>query len=325
MEKKNFKIKDKNTIFTGFCLTIAFILTIVLSFGVSFYFRPINDSTFWGNLLVALALCIYTLYFGISESLNYYRKKDGGRYQNAINNFKNIREIVAKKDNEFSQWLEKYYQKNKRDYFNAILSIHGNINPCVLDLDIHELDNLSKPFKKNWDNTEFEGRPDTYFRSLTEEQIEAIRDIMKGKIRVERIPDDFFKTFNGKILVSEYLEQSSQSKSNTRRYILLILFRVILLIMVSFIFAICGVKISEATSTEEVVNRIVNTLSRILNMFSGFTYGFSLGRLMVVNSCIQIEYKSRVNNEFNNDKTFIPLSEEEVAKQEYERSMTINE
>ena len=79
MEKKNFKIKDKNTIFTGFCLTIAFILTIVLSFGVSFYFRPINDSTFWGNLLVALALCIYTLYFGISESLNYYRKKDGGR------------------------------------------------------------------------------------------------------------------------------------------------------------------------------------------------------------------------------------------------------
>ena len=105
MEKKNFKIKDKNTIFTGFCLTIAFILTIVLSFGVSFYFRPINDSTFWGNLLVALALCIYTLYFGISESLNYYRKKDGGRYQNAINNFKNIREIVSKKDNELPKQL----------------------------------------------------------------------------------------------------------------------------------------------------------------------------------------------------------------------------
>ena len=322
MEKqKSFKIKDKNTIFTGFCLSIAFVLTIVLSFGVSFFFRPINDTTFWGNLLLALALCIYTLYFGISESVNYYHKKDGGRYQCAVNDFKNVRTLNAERDVEFSQWLEKYYEKNKKDYYKSILSVHGNINPLVLDLDLNELDNLQKPYKKCWKGTEFEDREDTYFRSLTEEQIDAVKDILKGKVKVERLPDDFFKTFNGKILVSEYLEQSKQVRKNNWRYIGLIGFRIIMLIIISVMFAVFGVTISKAGDSQEVLNRVINTISRIWQMVSGFAYGYSLGRIMVMNSCAQIEYKTRVNNEFLKDKTFIGLTEEEVAKQEYERSI----
>ena len=53
-------------------------------------------------------------------------------------------------------------------------------------------------------------------------------------------------------------------------------------------------------------------------MASSFVYGFSLGRIMVMDDCATIEYKARVNKEFLDDKDFKPISEEEEAKRQYE-------
>ena len=195
-------LSDKKTIFTIFCLSIAFVLVILISFGVNLFFQPLNSSEFLTNLAISFALCVYCLYFGLPEGKNLYQKKQNGRYKIALINFQEIRKKAKIRDNEFNQWLEKYYQENKKDYLVAILTLHGNINPYVLDLDYSELDNLNKPFKKSWEGTEFEGREDTDFRSLNDDQIKIIKEIFEGKIKVEKIPNEFFKTINGKIILS---------------------------------------------------------------------------------------------------------------------------
>lgn len=323
-EKKKGFMKDKSSIMTILGMTIAFILIIALSFGTRFFFRPGIDDSFWGDLFVSFAICVYSLYFGIIESRNYHMKKFDGRYQRAYSDFKKIREIVMPRDNEFNQWLETYYTKQKHDYYTAILSLHGNINPYVLDLDRSELPNLLKPYKKCWEDTEFNGREDTYFRSLTEEQIKIIEEIFDGKIKVERIPDDYFKTINGQIVLNEYVEQARKHKRNRINYVVMIFSRLIMVFAFAFVFASFGVKIDEAQGKEEILNSIIQTISRIWTMITSFTYGFLVGKQMIVNVCEILEYKVRVNNEFLCDKNFVAKSDNEIAKIEYERSMVLN-
>ena len=316
---KGKKSIDLNTIMTVFCLSIAFVLTILLSFGARFLFKPSFDSAFWGDLAVSSALCVYCLYFGVPEGRNFYQKKENGRYQNALNQFKDIRTQVGGKDYAFTQWLEKYYQSNKRDFYRAVLSSHGNINYQVLDLDIHEIDLLRKPYKKSWEETEFKGRKDTYFRSLDEKQIKLVQNIFAGKVTFARIPDDFFKTMNGKVITSEYAKQAEENKKRQATYFIMILGRLIMIGVIAFVFNAFALEISKAEGGEEIMQRTISTVSRVWTMASSFVYGLSLGRVMVLDDSRTIEYKARVNAEFLADKDFKPLNEEELAKAEYDK------
>lgn len=310
---------DRKTIMTIFCLSIVFILVILMSFGINFVFNPSIDNKWWSDLAITFSLCVYCLYFGIPEARELYKKKKDGRYQRTKFAFIEARGKVSEKDEAFSQWLEVYYQKNKLDYFYSLLSLHGNINKQVLDLDYNELDNLLHPYKKNWDNTEFKGREDTYFRTLTQEQVDMIKAIFKGKVVVEKIPDDFFKTLDGSVISSEYVEQSRRTRKETRQYTMLIIYRVLAVFVFALVFSIFGMQMSSEELTAAVIlQRVISTLSRLWTMISSFTYGFAVGKIMTMNEARKLEYKTRVNTEFFNDKDFKPLSLEEVAKKEYE-------
>ena len=322
MKKEHAKIykeylSDRRTLLTIVAMTIAFLLTIALSFGTRFFFKDINDSDFWTNFAISFALCVYCLYFGIPEGQSLYQKKENGRYRVARNNFLEVRKTTQTKDNEFNQWLDDYYQKSKRDYYQSILSLHGNVNPYVLDLDLNELDNLSRPYKKCWKDTEFDKRHDTIFRTHTQEQIDLIKKIYRGEIKVEKIPNDFFKTIDGKIVSSEYVEQARDKAKKIKKYAMLIVMRLVLIFLFAIIFASFGIEVAKATSGEQVLNQTVRTLSRIWTMISSFVYGFSIGKTMTMDEASVFEFKYRVNVAFLNDKHFIPLSEEELAEKEY--------
>ena len=311
-------LKDRKTIMTFLALTIAFIICVLLGFGSNFYFKTADDS-FLPELLISFALCVYCLFFGIPEGKNLHQKKIGGRYELARRRFLDEREKNIGKDNEFNQWLDRYYEKRKREYFENILNIHGITNTKVLDLDLTELDNLHKPYKKIWDDTEFSGRKPTYFKSLTDKQIEIIHDIFTGKISVEKIPNDYFKTLNGKMVLSEYIEQSRVAKRNNIMYFSLIIYRIIMVFAFAFVFSSFGFEIVEANSAGEVVERTVNTLSRVWTMLSSFVYGFAVGQIMTIKEAEILEFKYSINREFNTDKDFVALDEDEVAKEEYEK------
>ena len=322
MKEKKYReyVSDWKTLLTIVALTLAFIFTLLISFGIELTVNKIeNIDTFLTNLAVNFALCVYCLYFGLPEGKNLYQKKENGRYKIAREQFREVRSKVVNKDKEFNQWLEKYYQENKRDYFKEILSLHGNIDIRVLDLDYSELNNLSKPFKKSWEGTEFEGREDTYFRSLNDDQIKCIKAIFEGKIVVEKLPNDFFKTFNGKVINSEYIEQAKANKRNILQTTRLMIYRIIAVFLFALVFAIIGFKESPISGSTEIVGRITTSILRVWTMISSFIYGLSVGKISVVNETISIEYKTRVNNLFLNDKDFKPLNEDELAKIEYEQ------
>lgn len=309
---------DRKTLLSIVCLTFAFILVILLSFGANFLLRPL-DSSFLTDTLISIALCIYCLYFGVPQGLDLYKKKENGAYKFSRKWFEEERAKSIKRDNEFNQWLERFYKKNKFDYFYSILTLNGINNRFVLDLDLQDLQYLNNPFKKIWDETEYKGRNPTYFKSMTDSQIELIRNILAGKINVARIPDDFFKTLNGKLLINEYIAQQRREKRNTLTYTLLIASRVIMVILFAYVISSFGLTFLQNPSADQVFTSIWNTLSRIWTMLSSFVYGLSVGKLMVQRQAETLNFKARVNKMFNEDTSLTYVSEEEVAKEEYEK------
>lgn len=310
-------LKDRKTIMTMVSMTFAFAIVIILSFGTNFYFRELG-SDFFVDIAVSFALCVYCLFFGVPEGKNLYQKKIGGRYYIARQKFLEVRDTTIKKDFEFDQRLDKYYDDKKLEYFKTLLLSRGIRNIQVLDLDFSELDNLYKPYKKNWKNTEFEGRKDTYFRSLTNEQIEFIKKIFTGKINVDKIPNDYFKTLNGKIILSEYIEQSKSTKRDTIQFIVLVLYRIIMVFAFAFIISGFGFEVITSGDTQVIVSRTVSTLSRLWTMITSFVYGFAVGQIQVSKESDKLEFKTRINIAFLNDKNFVALTEEEINKKAYE-------
>ena len=308
-------LNDKKTILTIVALSFAFLFVILLSVGVQLTFRKLDDPAFWTDLAISFALCVYCLYFGIPEAKNLYEKKANGRYQVATIKFFQVRERNSKKDAEFNQWLDKYYKESKKDYFNSILSIHGIENTQVLDLDFYEIDDLKHPYKKCWKDTEFSDREDTYFRTLTDEQIAVVKAIYKGEIKVDKLPNDYFKTINGKVVSSEYIERQKEQKRQTKKYVMLIGYRVLMVFAFSFVFALFGVAITDG---KQVMESILSLVFRLWTMISSFTYGFAVGRIMTTDKCNVIEYKVRINELFESDKDFKAFTKEELARKEYE-------
>lgn len=291
---------DKTTILRFASMSLVFLLVILLGFGVRFYVATSFDAAdFWGDLGFSMALCIYCMFLGVPEARDAYKKKIDGRYQKAIADFAEIRKSVLPLDEGFDEWLDKFYLDQRLDYFKQLLTVKGVNNYRILDLGLDELDSLKGKYEKTWDDGTV-----TTFKPMTDDQIELVRDILTGKIKVKKIPNDAFKTANGKIISNEYVTQSKRDQRNGITYAVLVAGRLLLMVLISVFLVLFGIKMSDASDKEEVLNQIIDTLGRLWTMVSSYMYGFSIGRMMVTNECDQIEFKTRVNHRFLNDSDF---------------------
>ena len=60
-------------------------------------------------------------------------------------------------------------------------------------------------------------------------------------------------------------------------------------------------------------------------MLSSFVYGFSVGKIIVMRESKILEYKTRVNELFLNDKNFVAVNENIIAKKEFDKYMEEND
>lgn len=295
---------DKTTVLRYVALSFAFILVIALSFGAKFFLQTEFDSAdFWGDFGLSAALCVYCLFIGMPEAKDAYRKKREGRYQTCMSEFRAVRGRVMPRDADFDEWLEVFYKEQKLDYYHQILTVNGITEYKVLDLDISEVEKLSQPYHKEWESGAV-----TDFKTMTPDQIKVIERILRGKIKVKKIPNDAFKTTNGKIIANEYVSQSKQEGRDNMTYVGLIISRLVLMLAISFLLAIFGVELAKAEDAEQVLNQVIDTISRIWTMLSSYMYGFSIGRMMVTNECNRIEFKTRVNIRFESQSGTYPVA-----------------
>ena len=184
----------------------------------------------------------------------------------------------------------------------------------VLKLDLLEVDQLTRPFKKVW-NT---GKKDTYFMTYTQEQIDLIKFCMTGNVKVSKLPRSFFLDafYHSERDLWESAAKSTKKKSSflSTSYI----YRIFLLLSLSILSSGLQPGNEQETSAATVW---LSLIKRLFCVTTAFIWGIYIGFEMVKIDVTYLDFKTDILNLYYQEcelKIYIPNTLEEKAKAMYD-------
>lgn len=306
----------------AFFITISVLFVIIIIIVSSFLNAGVNpkywfSNEFLGNLILTISICIFGVIAGNSEGDNFYRNNPNGLFTISYNDYNASRDKINNIIDKFSDWNENYY---KKEYYKKCIRYLKNDNgikqaELLLQLDRSEILKLTEPKSFLIDGNE------RYFNSLSLEQINAILNVLDGKIKVNFVHESFFLNAYSKSKNKSMYEQASeQEKSKRNKFTILMVYRIIFSILIGLIFA--GLQIDKKSGVEAGQSAI-NLFGRLFTLFSSIGWGFFISNDMIKDEIMFIDYKKTILDMFYLDvevnKTFISLNEEEKAKEKIDQ------
>lgn len=304
-------------------MSLVFVMVIV---AITSFANAGIDPSYWGstkfmtNTIFTVSLVLIGVVSGDAEGDNFYRNKDNGLFQTSYNNYNKKRNIIDNIVDKFSDWAYNLYQKETYKKVMRYLKDDFGIKQAdmLIQLDrteIIQLKNEPKSFNLNGEVR--------YFNSLTETQIQAIFDVLDGKIKVKFVHDSYFLNAYAKNSNKSMYEQASeQEKRKKQKFAFLMVYRVIFTVLVAMVFTAFVVESGEEGSKAQAV---LNLFSRYFTLFTSVGWGFFIASDMIKDECVFLDYKAMILNQFYLDvevnKTFVVKSEEEKAFEKIQKIM----
>lgn len=279
----------RKTVYSSMSLLACASLIIVLSITQA-YFDPQKLKTiqYWVNLMIQIALCIFGMIAGKQAGDDIARNTPDGRYKTSLRNYLSVISLIKDMGlySYISDWLETFRQRKLTRKTNEFLYDNGIKQLEVLDLDFHDLENLREPgFSKNWDNTPYRakywdekrGESRTNFVSYTKEQIEVIRRVKMGYIKVSQLPSTFFVSAFSQ---SERDEWESAANAGRKKGLYLGInygYRVVGMALFSVLMTGLEVMSTGAGTGEEVARMWMTMISRIGTLLMSYIWGAFVG------------------------------------------------
>ncbi len=304
-------------------MSLVFVMVIV---AITSFANAGIDPSYWGstkfmtNTIFTVSLVLIGVVSGDAEGDNFYRNKDNGLFQTSYNNYNKKRSIIDNIVDKFSDWAYNLYQKETYKKIMRYLKDDFGIKQAdmLIQLDrteIIQLKNEPKSFNLNGEVR--------YFNSLTETQIQAVFDVLDGKIKVKFVHDSYFLNAYAKNGNKSMYEQASeQEKRKKQKFAFLMVYRVIFTVLVAMVFTAFVVESGEEGSKAQAV---LNLFSRYFTLFTSVGWGFFIASDMIKDECVFLDYKAMILNQFYLDvevnKTFVVKSEEEKAFEKIQKIM----
>lgn len=276
------------------------------------------DPNYWKSekfiidTIFTVALVLIGVVIGQAEGDNFYRNKEDGLFVSSYNNYNTKRSLIDKLVDKFSDWALNLYRK---EYYKKCMRYLFNYNgikqaELIVRLDRTEVVQLTEPKMFIVDGKE------RYFNSLTEEQIKAVLDVIDGKIKIKYVADSYFLNAYSKNSDKTMYEQASeQEKAKRKKFIILMMYRVILTVLVGMVFT--AFVIDKQEEGKNTAQAVLTLFIRYFTLFSSVSWGFFISNDIIKDECIFLDYKATTLNQFYLDvevnKTFIAKTEEEKA------------
>ena len=279
----------RKTVYSSMSLLACSALIIVLSITQA-YFDPekLRTIQYWVNLMIEIALCIFGMIAGKQAGDDIARNTPDGRYKASLRSYLSVISMI--KDNGLysyiSDWLENFRQRKLTSKINDFLNDKGIKQPEVLDLDFTDLESLLEPgFSKNWDSTPYRakywdekrGESRTNFVSYTREQIDIIRAVKLGCIKVSPLPSTFFVNAFSQ---SERDEWESAANAGKKKGLYLGInygYRVVGMALMSVLMTGLEVMSTAGGGSEEVSRMWLTMISRIGTLMMSYVWGVFVG------------------------------------------------
>ena len=314
------------------CILLIVIVSIAhVGFNKEFY----KNIDYWINLTILCGLAIFGMFTGEQMGDDINRNNPKGRFRRSLGKYSAQYEKVDQKKlfSYFEDWLDFYRDRKLKKKIKDILKENGIHQLEVLDLDLSELSNLSKPFKKDWKGTENEKKyynakkneSITYFMSYDEEQIELIKFCKKGKVKVSKLPSSFF-TDALNVYEKDMWESAAHSQAKKNAYLSLnTTYKLFGLLAFSFLMAGLEPLADGDTTAQEV---LYSLFSKLFTLITSIIWGMYIGMELVKIDTTYLDYKIRMLSLYEEEydlKIFNPKSIEQKAEEEYLKNETILE
>lgn len=313
------KYSDKKTIlaFLSFILVLA--ITILSSIP-EFVIRPeqILTAKFITKLVMTLiigvtSLVCFILIGGTSNSLN--QVSEIYKARSAFRN--SAKDIVEHSYSAFKQWVERVRRPAKQKEVNARVLRHiGITNLAYLELDECDLKNLVKAPNKELG--------DKYgVRQITQEQYDIIMAVKTGKTSLKFLSvNDYLleKTMGVDLTDEEVLV--NQFKKRNWIFSEKVGSRILILIVVAVTFGCIGWDVSqsiggEMSQAQRTFTIIWDILTKLATAISSAFIGFIDGGKFNDFDANYLQLKTNIHTQFREDKEFKPLTEKELAREEF--------
>lgn len=210
----------------------------------------------------------------------------------------------------FSQWVKKVLQpRDVRSIKERLMRQHGIEDYSVIDLDYPQIALLEHRAQVFGDRC---------YKGLSHDQVKFLLKLKKGKgYRINLVEPDYYLSVKNLIDNRTITERSSNESLKKTLYLARsIVSKLIITIVVAMIFASL---MRDLTVEQDAAKSWMKFLSRVWSMASSAFVGYIVGCQINDIDAEYIEMRVNVHDMYAQDKTFKPLSEEELAKQEYEQ------
>lgn len=327
LEKANEYGVTKKTLYSVISIISLIALIIIVSIAnAGFDITEIKKVAFWINFLLSCGICIYGMISGqhIGDDISRNGKKGAfraalGRYALAYKDLEDKKYLPYIED-----WLMFFKIRKIRRKMENFLNDYGIYQPEVLNLTKDEIKLLTKPYKKEWKGTPFEGlyKDDvTYFLSYTEEQIEAIMYCIDGNIKVPPLSKSFFVNPLSQSS-KDMWESAARSEKKKGAFMgLNYVYKIIMLLVMSFILTGLSAGLKGDANAKTI---FLDLISRITQMITSTVWGIFIGCEIVKIDVEYLNFKEDILKqcvEEIDNKVFIPKTLEEKAKEAYKQQI----
>lgn len=306
------KYKDKRIILAVFAILIAVVIICISSF-LPLLLDPSKFLTieFLTNSMITVAIVI----FGTIACLIIGQIANEGKATSKISVAKaDFRETLAtiKNFNYFSQWVRNVLQVNDYNEIKKSILIKNGItiykDYSYLDLTIEEIKALEGKSQKFGDK---------FYASLTKEQVKCLLHIKSGKIKAHFVEPVYYLAINNKDTNKTISERSgNESNKKTSLVMLSLGSKIVLTILVTMVFASL-VPNDQASEGANLGSQFYTMFARLFTLLTSAFMGYKVGCEINDIDASFLELKTIVLKMYLSDKTFTPLTEEEMAKAQY--------
>ena len=208
----------------------------------------------------------------------------------------------------FCQWVKKVLQPNDIKSAKQREMLKNKIEDTnILKLSLNEIKSLIDTPQK------IEG---IFYRGITKNQYKALKRIKNGKLKIDLVEPTYYLTFKA-IDSDKTITERSGKESSKKTWLMAysVISKVVITLIVAMIMA--SFVRDTASGDNDLANSFLKFFNRIFALITSSFMGFIVGSQTNDIDAEFIEMRVLVQEMYLQDTTFVPLSEQELAKQEY--------
>lgn len=317
----------KKTLYSAMGIFGCLFLTVAMSItGMGFDPAVFLTWNYWTRMIIQFAISIFAMITGRQIGDDTQRNKPGCQYRRELSKYsaQYARIDSGGMFDHFEAWLDTYRERKLHKKVVETLRDFGIKQNEVLDLDLQDLPHLSHPYVKDWTDTPYfekyldrkTGESKTRFKSLTETQIDALRKIHEGYVRVPAVSSSYFMNALKGTSVDEWERASKADRKKGAQLASGYTYRIIVMLVLSL--AANGINPSPYQDNNAVA---LNIAMRIFVLITSVIWGIYLGFKAVELDIVFLAYKTYIvklyGDEYESGK-FKPESIQEEIDREFE-------